>query len=442
MTATGYQTIADAIAADIASGTLRPGARLPPQREFAYARGIAVSTAARVYAELTRRGLVTGEVGRGTYVRTPQAQPPGESVPGLVNLESVFPMLPDQGARMAASFAAILTESAFDTAMLPVGPRGTGHARAVAARFLARGGWMPDPARVLFTGNGRQALAAAMAALAAPGDRIGVECFSYPVVKSIAARIGVTLVPIALDDQGARPDAIVQAHREHGLKALYLQPALHNPLGLTMGVQRRADIVQVLDEHGLIAIEDGVYSFLAGEIPLIARCPEQIVLVDSLSKRLAPGTTLGFAIAPERLTDRLAAGIRAGGWNAQGFPFAAAVRCMDDGTAAAIAADKIQDARQRQAMAAAAFEGLAVKGDPRSYHLWLELPEPWRADTFCAAAARLGIALAPASAFAIHPGHAPNAVRVALASPPLDVLRQALLSLARLARSDGDSMIE
>ena len=47
-----YRSVADALAADIAAGRLRPGARLPPQRDFAYARGIAVSTASRVYAEL------------------------------------------------------------------------------------------------------------------------------------------------------------------------------------------------------------------------------------------------------------------------------------------------------------------------------------------------------------------------------------------------------
>ncbi|MGY4452442.1 DNA-binding transcriptional regulator YhcF (GntR family) [Bradyrhizobium sp. i1.3.1] len=63
-----YVKLADAIAADITKGTLRPGDRLPPQRNFAYDRGIAVSTASRVYTELLRRGLVVGEVGRGTFI--------------------------------------------------------------------------------------------------------------------------------------------------------------------------------------------------------------------------------------------------------------------------------------------------------------------------------------------------------------------------------------
>ncbi|MDU6804623.1 MAG: GntR family transcriptional regulator, partial [Bradyrhizobium sp.] len=57
-----YTTLVDDIAEDIANGKLKAGDRLPPQRQFAYERGIAASTAARVYAELLRRGLVVGEV--------------------------------------------------------------------------------------------------------------------------------------------------------------------------------------------------------------------------------------------------------------------------------------------------------------------------------------------------------------------------------------------
>src|SRR5450755_2752148 len=63
-----YLKLADTVASEIVSGALKPGDRLPPQRSFAYERNIAVSTASRVYTELLRRGLVIGEVGRGTFV--------------------------------------------------------------------------------------------------------------------------------------------------------------------------------------------------------------------------------------------------------------------------------------------------------------------------------------------------------------------------------------
>ena len=63
-----YIKLADAVASEIATGSFKPGDRLPPQRTFAYERKIAVSTASRVYTELLRRGLVVGEVGRGTFI--------------------------------------------------------------------------------------------------------------------------------------------------------------------------------------------------------------------------------------------------------------------------------------------------------------------------------------------------------------------------------------
>src|SRR5688500_11737607 len=106
-----YRALADTVAGEIASGLLPAGTRPPPQRACAYQRGVAVSTATRVYAELVRRGLVSGEVGRGTYVRargsapgTALAEPRG----ARIDLELNFPILPGQGAEMAPGLAAIL----------------------------------------------------------------------------------------------------------------------------------------------------------------------------------------------------------------------------------------------------------------------------------------------------------------------------------------------
>ncbi|NUS14386.1 MAG: GntR family transcriptional regulator, partial [Streptomyces sp.] len=103
-----FRQAADAVAAQIAAGRLRPGDRLPTQRAFARRYGIAESTASRVYAELTRRGLVVGEVGRGTFVRAaqPAADPAlAEPAAAAVNLELNYPVVPGQSERLAAGLA-------------------------------------------------------------------------------------------------------------------------------------------------------------------------------------------------------------------------------------------------------------------------------------------------------------------------------------------------
>src|SRR5215203_4261217 len=94
-TIAGYMKLADGVAAEIGAGRLKAGDRLPPQRAFAYERGIAVSTASRVYSELLRRGLV-GEVGRGTFISgqslrgAAAAKKPGNA---RVDLEFNYPTL-------------------------------------------------------------------------------------------------------------------------------------------------------------------------------------------------------------------------------------------------------------------------------------------------------------------------------------------------------------
>ncbi|CAA2139467.1 PLP-dependent aminotransferase family protein [Methylobacterium bullatum] len=439
-----YRTISEGIAADIAQGRLAPGSRMPTQRQFAFERGIAVSTASRVYAELSRRGLITGEVGRGTFIRASASAAAAlpDSETGLINLEHVFSILPHQAAELSASLGALLEPARLRAAFSPVRPGAKEPARAGAAAFFARGGWSADPETVLFTGAGRQGIAAAISALAQPGDRIGVEAMTYPIVKGLAARLGVELVPLAMDAEGVIPDAIERAHREAPLRALYLQPVLQSPLGQTMSADRRHAIASLLGRHDLVCIEDAVYGFLCDEEPLAALAPERVIVVDSLSKRLAPGLGLGFVAGPPHLTQRLAGSIRTGGWTASGLPLAVALHLMNDGTASRIGKAKRADAAARQSAAREALSGLDVRGDPRAFHLWLSLPPHWTAERYAGAAARNGVAVSPASAFAVDPATPENGVRLALGSPPFERLETALQTLRRLALDEDDSVVE
>ncbi|WP_248963246.1 aminotransferase-like domain-containing protein [Sphaerisporangium perillae] len=434
-----YRLVADAVAADIAAGRLRPGDRLLPQRVFARRRGIAGSTAGRVYAELARRGLVIGEVGRGTFVRAPERSPgPALVEPGStrVDLELNYPIVPEQPALLAQGLDPLLRPDVLASALRPVAAHGTPAAREATARLLARGGWAPDPARVAFAGNGRQAIAGAVAALVPPGARLGVEALTYPMIKSIAGRLGVTLIPIACDEAGLRPDALAAAHRSTPLRAVYLQPTLHNPLSVTMPPSRREELAAALHDLGLYALEDTIWAFLheGDEPPLAALAPERTILLDSLSKRLAPGLTVGFAVTPPGQAAPLAAALRSGAWTATGFALEATTRWMTGGAVAAVVAAKRRDAAERQRIAARSLAGFTVRADPHGYYCWWELPEPWRAETFVAAAARQGIAVTPAASFSAGVQSAPPAVRVGLASPPTAVLSQALETLAALGR--------
>jgi len=430
-----YLKLADAIAADIADGALKPGDRLPPQRDFAYARKIAVSTASRVYAELLRRGLVVGEVGRGTFISGDARRgvaAPSEPRGVRIDLEFNYPVLPDQTALIAKSLNGLEKPAALDAALRQGTSVGTPAMRSVAAAYLAQGAWSPSPDQLVFTGNGRQSIAAALAAVVATGGRCGVEALTYPFIKGIAVRLGVSLVPLAMDEAGVRPDAVQKAHREAHLSAIYIQPAIHNPLGMTMSSARRADLVRVVEKLGLPIIEDNVYGFLDDVPPLAALAPDSCIVVDSLSKKIAPGLALGFVVPPPRLRESVMAAVRSGGWTASGFAFAAAQRMMGDGTVAELTRLKRLDARARQKLAVDRLADFEIQTNEKCYHLWLTLPAHWRSQTFVAAAARRDIALTPSTTFAATPGHAPNAVRLALAAPTMDQLDSGLRTLAAM----------
>ena len=437
-----YRRIADRVAGDIASGRLRPGQQLPPQRVFARQRGIAGSTAGRVYAELVRRGLVVGEVGRGTFVRAAAAGPYGRAIveaatSAPVNLELNYPSAPGQSELLAPALAPLLRPDVLTEALRPAPATGTAAAREAVADLLATPAWRPDPDRVLFSGNARQAIAATLASLVRPGGRVGVEPLTYPLVREIAGRLGVTLVALEVDGDGLlRPESVVAAQRTAPLSALYLQPTLHNPTSVTTGEARKREIADVVRELGLPVVEDRIWSFLHPDspAPLAACAPGLVHVVDGLSKRVAPGLTVGFLVVPEGRVDAVGVAIRSGGWSAGRFALEAGARWMADGTVERLVAAKREDAAARQRLVAEELGEFAVRADPLTYYAWWELPAPWRADTFTAAAAVHGIAVTPGTAFSVDPKVTPNAVRLGLASAAVPDLRRALRVLAGLAR--------
>jgi DNA-binding transcriptional MocR family regulator len=245
-----------------------------------------------------------------------------------------------------------------------------------------------------------------------------------------------------MDNNGLQPDAIAAAHRGKRLDAVYLQPTIHNPLGTSMPQTRRVELANLVRELDIMMIEDGIYSFLADDVPVARYAPDHTIFIDSLSKRMSPGLTLGMLIVPPRWIEVVASTIRSGGWSAQRFALEAATRWFNDGTAKTIALLKRKDAARRQQIARHLLAGHSVQSDPRAYHIWLELDGKWRAEEFVAAAAQRGVALTAGSAFAVSAGYAPKAVRLALGGPNIPLLKSALSSIAELLRIENPSNMQ
>lgn len=414
-----YVAIADAIARDAASGRLSPGTRLPTHRDLADVLGVTVGTVTRAYSEAARRGLVSGEVGRGTFVRTPAvelASPAATS--GFIDLSVNHPpsVGPEIRQMLADTLGAIAARPQLESLLVYPPDGGLPEHRAAGAAWIAQAGLAATADTVVVSSGIQHGLTALLAALLDPGDLLVSESLTYPGMKALAGLLHLRLQGLAMDEHGLRPDAFEAACRGGSVKALYCVPTLHNPTALVMPEARRREIAALARTHGVTVIEDDVHGPLheAPPPPLASFAPELSFYLRGTGKCLMPGLRIGYILCPPPRVARLAASIRTTTWMAAPLMAELTSLWILDGTAERIVARQRAEAAVRQRLAARMLERQRFDAQPHGYHLWLHLPEPWRSETFTEQAARRGVRVTPSQTFLIGRGGPPHAVRVCL----------------------------
>lgn len=448
-----YLAVVEAIAADLAGGRLRPGDRLPPQRELAFRLGVTVGTVTRAYQEAERRGLVVGEVGRGTFLRPDRTGPNPLSLltvpePGERNQIDLGRNQPPEGPAGEA-LRRTLTEMARAPdlgealAYQPAG--GLARHRLAGAAWIGRRGFAVPAEEVLVTAGGQHGLVAALMTFCRPGDTVLTEDLTYPGIRSQAALLGLRLQGLPMDRDGLRPDALEAACQAGTGRLLYFTSFFHNPTGTSMSEGRRRAIADILVRHGLPAIEDDVYGPLVpdGELPAAAFAPDLILYLFS-AKVLAPGLRVGFLrVPPARLAD-VSATVRATLWMAPPLTVEVAARWIEDGTADALVRWHREEAAARAALLSETMAGAPCRIERGGYHAWMHLPDPWRATDFAQQARARGVVVQAAETFVAGRGEPPHAVRLSLGCPPdrasliegQGILRRLLEEKPRIDSSD------
>jgi DNA-binding transcriptional MocR family regulator len=432
-----YKQLVDRLAADIREGRLRPGTRLPTHRDLAAREGLALVTATRVYAELQVMGLVSGETGRGTFVKEPlpRAQVNDLAAWGAdtVDLSFNYPSLPDQTDLFRAALRQLAAAGDLQS-MLRYQPHGgREHERATVAQHLASLGLKATAETTLLVSGAQHGLTTTAMALLEPGDVVAVDALTYPGFKLAAETNHLELAPIPAAGSGPDLDALAALCKRRRVRAVYAMPTLHNPLGWVTSATRRRELVAIARRHGLMLIEDAAYAFLAqgAPPPLASLAPEITVYVSSLSKSVSTGLRVGFIHAPAEWIPRLERVIRATTWNTPATMTAIACGWIEDGTVAMLEAEKRRDAAVRQEIAGRVLGGLKRVGHPASYFLWLPLAQEVRADAIAMALSRERISVSTAHPFSAS-AHVPHAIRLALGSVSLSTLERSLGTVARV----------
>lgn len=147
-----------------------------------------------------------------------------------------------------------------------------------------------------------------------PGDIVIAEGPSYVGALGSFAAYQAQVVHVAMDDDGLVPEALREAlaqAKQEGkrVKLLYTIPNFHNPAGVTLSVERRAEIVEICAEHDVLILEDNPYGLLGfdGQTypSLRSMAPDNVVYLGSFSKTFASGLRVGWVLAPHAVREKL-----------------------------------------------------------------------------------------------------------------------------------------
>jgi DNA-binding transcriptional MocR family regulator len=325
------QRLAAALAAAMDRQDLLPGTGLPPERLLAAQLGVARTTVSAAYRTLEQRGLVSRRQGRGTHVtgadggragaraaelatslqRNLLFRRLGESPADAVDLlAGSAPPGPAIRAALTAATAAV----DLGTLMADHGYQPLGYAplrRAIAARLTARG--LPTgEEEVLVTGGGQQAISLLAACYMTPGAAVVLEDPTFPGAIDAFRTAGGRILTIPVGQPGASYlESLAAAISQNPVKAVYLMPTFHNPVGSVLPEPVRREVARLGRSSGVPIIEDDTLAELAvgGDLPPLPVAAHardaQIASVGSLSKLFWAGLRIGWIRAPRPMIAQL-----------------------------------------------------------------------------------------------------------------------------------------
>ncbi|BDA84314.1 transcriptional regulator [Aureimonas sp. SA4125] len=447
-----YARLADAIESAMADGTLAPAAKLPPQRNLAFDLGVTIGTVGRAYGLLRERGLVSGEIGRGTYVLAPApGAVPGASAPilpdfGGTRLHDAPPdklrfdstAAPDigQGAIIGEIFASVASDHPLNIASYS-----RTHQQSwldAGALWLQRNGWQPDPADIVPTHGAHAAALAVIAAVTAPGDRVAFETLTYSQLSRSTRLIGRRIAPVETDDGGMVPEDFERVCAQQHPKVAFLIPTAHNPTLTILNEERRRAIAQIARRHDVWLIEDDIYGGVSGDpTPLIASfAPERTFVVGGLSKAVAAGVRGGWVACPPHLSQRVKVTHKMTTGGLSFILTEAAARLVLSGAAQDISRRTVAEATAREAIARGVFAGHDFRSHPNVPFIWLKLPEAWLSGTFRNAALAQDLLIDDEDEYkSARMDRSYHRVRIAFSASQRDTVKVGLERLRRLLDS-------
>ncbi|MEV7044914.1 PLP-dependent aminotransferase family protein [Amycolatopsis sp. NPDC051061] len=340
--------------AAILDGRIRPGEALPPTRELAQRLAVSRTTVSAAYDRLTAEGFLAGRVGAGTFVTASSLTRPAPSPVSGVRPLPEWDAVPSPPAPFAPApefdfrpGVPDLTRFPFDTwrrlvtqrlragqaGLMTYGdPQGLASLRAEIARHIGVSRDVRASAeQVVVTAGAQQTTDLVGRVLLRPGDLAAVEDPGYPPPRLVLAARGVRVAPVPVDASGIVVSAIPA-----GTRLVYVTPSHQYPLGLSMSLERRLELLDWAERTDAVLIEDDYdteFRYTGRPLEPLHSLDSRgrVVYVGSFSKVLSPALRLGFLVAPPSLVPALVKARYLTDWHAPNVEQAALAAFMAEG---------------------------------------------------------------------------------------------------------------
>ncbi|WP_394916823.1 PLP-dependent aminotransferase family protein [uncultured Robinsoniella sp.] len=438
-----YLSIAAALEKDIAAGNLQPNDKLPPQRELADYLDVNLSTVTRAFKLCESKGLISGTIGKGTYVASdvsanlPMLSENKES--NCINLGASHPLY-QQNRYITQMLKKLPSRINIDNLLKYTDISGSELQKESACIWLHKLGIPAQSKNILITSGLQNSLTVILASLFRYGDKIATNSLTYPGIKNIANMLGIILIPIPYRNRKMDLKYLEQICKTENIKGIYVIPDSHNPTTVTMELNERIHLSSMIEKYALINIEDGTYTFLSEKpnLSLYELIPDHTIHICTLSNSLSAGLRISFLAAPLAFRESLLTGIR--NINVMSSPIETelAAQLIQTGIAQRITSDKIPEIIKRNRITENLLAGNDLWGSQRSQFRWLILRNSINSHELEIYLRKKGVQVFCSERFLVGNSTLIPAIRLAVCSPDshadlargLQIINESLLSFA------------
>ena len=318
-----YMQIYDYICAEIRSGNLRPGDRLPSTRQLSVHLQVSRNTVDMAYGQLNAEGYIESRPKQGYYICDitnhipaifPSDAPAVPPSPRPASPSSVCFDFNPNGIDLEyfpyniwkKTMKDILYNDSQDNLLLPGDPQGDPGLRQAIAGYLHQSRGVRCDASQVIVGAGTDFLLILLYQLLGAKAVYAVENPGYFQAYQVLSHIGASTVPVSMDGSGIHMDDLYHS----GASVAYVMPSHHFPTGIVMPIKRRLELLawagNCPDRYIIEDDYDSEFRYKGRPIPSLQGIDTSghVIYMGTFSKALTPAMRVGYMVLPPSLLSR------------------------------------------------------------------------------------------------------------------------------------------